>query len=99
MRKRRLCRVGLTLTPLQLILTDPNILAAVFDTYAQVEGTEIEKLTAGIFSLFEYNDRLLDLMKHIITYEVERVGECRTTNSSSLHPSPSYALLSSSSLL
>lgn len=59
----------------KLILTDPNILAVLFDTHTQFRDTEVEKMTTGIFSLFEYNDRLLDLMKHIITYEVEKVDD------------------------
>eukprot|EP01102_Stenamoeba_stenopodia_P007655 TRINITY_DN215_c0_g2_i5.p1 TRINITY_DN215_c0_g2~~TRINITY_DN215_c0_g2_i5.p1 ORF type:complete len:512 (+),score=93.10 TRINITY_DN215_c0_g2_i5:214-1749(+) len=58
-----------------LVLTDPSILAAIFDTYAKVEEQKVQKVTSAIFSLFDYTDRLLDMMKHIITYEVDKVDD------------------------
>jgi hypothetical protein len=60
----------------KLILEDPAILAAIFDTYTLVADPRAdEEATSAIYDLFEYNDRIMDLMKHIVTYEVERIGK------------------------
>jgi len=61
--------------PLQrLILEDTSMLAAIFDTCQEAKPIPpLNEVTHCIYTIFSNNDKLLDLMKHIITYEVARI--------------------------
>jgi len=61
--------------PLQrLILEDTLMLAAIFDTYQEAKPIPpLTEIVHSIYTIFSNNDKLLDLMKHIITYEVARI--------------------------